>query len=92
MSYARQYDDDDELELEDDEDVITLGREELDDEPWDDGPDLGPDERDRDLLDGSWEQRYYAGQAGQRDWSTVYTGLAILVLLSILVPVVLVLQ
>jgi hypothetical protein len=52
----------------------------------DDGPDLGPDERDRDLLDGSWEQRYYAGQMRRRDWHGVYVGLTLLVLLGLLIP------
>ena len=52
----------------------------------DDGPNLGPDERDRDLLDGSWEQRYYAGRFRQRDWKGVYVGLTLLVLLGLLIP------
>jgi hypothetical protein len=54
-------------------------------------PDLGPDERDRDLLDGSWEQDYYAGRHRTRDWHSVYVGLALLVLLSLVVPALLVL-
>ncbi|MGK2964431.1 MAG: hypothetical protein ACSLFM_02365, partial [Tepidiformaceae bacterium] len=52
-------------------------------EDWE-APDLGPDERDRDLLDGSWEMKYYSGQVNRRDWSNVYLGIGILVVLSIL--------
>lgn len=92
MGYSRSYRDDGETDDDDgqDEDVITLGAE-FDETPeWARQPDLGPDERDADLMDGSWEQRYYAGQQNKRDWSTVYTAVAILVLLAILVPTLLV--
>lgn len=51
---------------------------------------LGPDERDRDLMDGSWEQRYYAGRQRRRDWSGIMAGLGLLVLLGLLLPAVLV--
>ena len=71
----------------DDEDTITLGRE---DASTEDGPNLGPDGRDRDLMDGSWEQRDYAGRVKQRDWGRVQLGLALLVLLAIVIPGVLV--
>jgi len=54
-------------------------------------PDLGPDERDMDLIDGSWEERYYAGRTRQRDWTNVYVGIGILVVVSMLLPAVLVL-
>jgi hypothetical protein len=54
-------------------------------------PDLGPDERDRDLLDGSWEERYYGGRVRRRDWNAVYVGVALLIVLAFLVPAVLVL-
>ena len=53
-----------------------------------DEPDLGPDERDRDLLDGSWEQRYYAGAVRSRDWRSIGIGLGLLVLLAMLVSLV----
>lgn len=54
----------------------------------DSGPDLGPDERDADLLDGSWEERYYAGRLRTRDWNSVSLGLALLLLFAIVaVPV-----
>ena len=56
-----------------------------------DEPDLGPDDRDRDLMDGSWEARYYGGRVRRRDWHSVYVGLAILILLGFLVPAVVVL-
>ena len=80
MGYSRSYRDDDELDDEDGqevpEDVISLGPE-FDEQPaWAQQPDLGPDERDAVLMDGSWEQRYYAGQERQRDWTTVYAALA----------------
>jgi hypothetical protein len=48
----------------------------------------GPDERDLDLLDGSWESRYYGGKIKRRDWSTVMLGVALLVALSLIVPMV----
>ena len=50
----------------------------------------GPDERDRDLLDGSWEERYYAGRAHRRDWSAVGVGITLLVLLALVLPILLV--
>lgn len=56
----------------------------------DDPLDLGPDERDLDLLDGSWEQQYYSGQLRQRDWQTILLGLALLALLAMLLPLVMV--
>ncbi len=52
-----------------------------------DEPDLGPDERDRDLMDGTWEERHYSGRAPSRDWRSIGVGLALLVLLAMLVPV-----
>lgn len=55
-----------------------------------DEPDLGPDERDMDLMDGSWEQRYYAGRVRSRDWSSIMLGLGLLVLLGLLLPAILV--
>lgn len=73
----------------DDEDVIALGDDEWEDDPGDEEIDLGPDERDRDLMDGSWEQNYYAGRARQRDWTTIYTALALLIVLAMVVPVLL---
>lgn len=53
------------------------------DGPWED---LGPDERDRDLMDGTWDDRYYRGGHKGRDWKNVQLGLALLVLLGLLVP------
>ncbi len=73
----------------DDEDVIPLGDDEDDDEDY--GPDLGPDERDMDLMDGTWEQRYYAGQQKTRDWGSVLVGVALLALLAMVLPMLLVL-
>jgi len=51
-------------------------------------PDLGPDERDRDLMDGTWEERYYSGRRRTRDWRAVGAGLGLLVLLALLIPVI----
>ncbi len=50
---------------------------------------LGPDERDRDLMDGSWEAKHYANRQPKRDWKNVQMGLAIFVLLSLVVPLLL---
>jgi hypothetical protein len=49
----------------------------------------GPDERDRDLMDGSWEARYYGGHIRQRDWSSVVIGLSLLLLMAFIVPIIL---
>jgi hypothetical protein len=68
----------------DDEDRISLGREAPS------NVDLGPDERDRDLLDGSWESDYYAGRTRSIDWQTVGIGVGILVLIALILPAVLV--
>lgn len=70
----------------DEQDRIPLGA----DPEAESGPDLGPDERDMDLMDGSWEQRYYSGQARSRDWNTIGMGIALLVLVSLVVPMFLV--
>ena len=70
----------------DEEDRIPLGA----DSEADAGPDLGPDERDMDLMDGSWEQRYYSGKEGGRDWNTIGVGIGLLVLVSLVVPMFLV--
>lgn len=57
---------------------------------FDDEPELGPDERDRDLMDGSWEERYYAGRIRRRDWSSVLLALALLALIGMIIPAILV--
>lgn len=56
----------------------------------DDDKDLGPDERDLDLMDGSWEERYYRGLERRRDWRAIYLGISLLVLLAFLIPLILV--
>lgn len=53
-------------------------------------PNLGPDERDMDLLDGSWEREYYAGRRPGRDWKTIGVGMGLLVLLAMILPAILV--
>jgi hypothetical protein len=77
----------------DDEDRIPLGVPPglADDEYDNDEPDLGPDERDRDLMDGSWEERYYAGTTQNRDWGFVQLAIAVVVVLGLVVPAILVL-
>ena len=70
----------------DEEDRIPLGA----DPEAETGPDLGPDERDMDLMDGSWEQRYYSGKQRTRDWNAIGMGIAVLVLVSLIVPMFLV--
>ncbi len=62
-----------------------------DDEFDEDEVDLGPDERDADLLDGSWEEDYYAGRLRRRDWSSIGVAVALLFLLGLLLPSLLVL-
>ena len=56
-----------------------------------DGTAPGPDERDLDLLDGSWEQQYYSGEIRTRDWNAVGVGVALLVIASLVIPMFLVL-
>ena len=52
---------------------------------------LGPDERDRDLLDGTWEQEYYAReQRPSRDWGAIGVGFAVLLLLAMILPTLLI--
>ena len=62
--------------------------EEFDDE--DDIPDLGPDDRDRDLMDGSWEAEHYSGRRKTRDWSTITAGIALLIVIALVLPMLLV--
>lgn len=51
---------------------------------------LGPDERDRDLLDGSWEQEYYArSQRAPRDWNAIGVGIALLLVMGMILPTIL---
>ena len=44
-----------------------------------DEPDLGPDERDLDLMDGSWEREYYSGRMKTRNWNAIGAGIGILI-------------
>lgn len=53
--------------------------------------DLGPDERDLDLMDGSWEQEYYAGRMKTRNWNAIGAGIALIVVASLLIPMIMVL-
>jgi hypothetical protein len=65
--------------------------EEDEQDDWPEEKDLGPDERDRDLMDGTWEQEYYSGRAKTRDWNAITAGVALLVLIAIVLPMFLVL-
>lgn len=73
---------DDEPDDEDDEPIL-LGEVSREDN-------LGPDEHDADLMDGSWEAKYYARRNRSHDWTAIMTGLGLLVLLGMLLPVILV--
>ncbi len=57
----------------------------------DDGVDLGPDERDLDLMDGSWEQAYYSGRVKTRNWNAIGAGIALVVVASLVIPMIMVL-
>ena len=46
----------------------------------------GPDERDMDLMDGSWEAQYNSGERRSIDWNAVSIGLGILVLIGLVLP------
>ena len=61
------------------------------DDEFDDDDDLvlGPDERDRDLLDGTWEQKYYSSDRRSRDWNTIGIGIALLFLIGMILPTIL---
>jgi hypothetical protein len=59
------------------------------DEDFEESPDLGPDERDADLLDGTWEQRYYTQRASGPDWHGIQVGIALLLAIALLVPLIL---
>jgi hypothetical protein len=67
MTQPEIYDEDDfEDELEDDGEEV----------------DLGPDERDLDLLDGTWEDDYYAGRQRSRDWQSITVAISVLILVA----------
>jgi hypothetical protein len=78
----------------DEEDTFSLGldgEDEYDDEDWDEYTDApGPDERDRDLMDGSWEQKYYSGRLRSMDWNSILVAIALLALAGLIVPTILV--
>ena len=74
------FDDDDAYDDEDDDGPIVLGR-----VPRDETQDLGPDEHDMDLLDGSWEEEYYSGRHRTRNWNAIMLALALLIVLGLLI-------
>ena len=55
-----------------------------------DDENLGPDERDRDLMDGSWEADYYSGRQKTRDWNAITIGVGLIVLIALVLPMFLV--
>jgi len=73
-------------EWEEAEEPISLGG----DESWAEPRELGPDDRDRDLMDGSWEQQYYSGRMRSIDWHNVTIAIGLLALLGITLPAILV--
>lgn len=73
-----EWDDD-----EDDDGPIMLGAPPADEE--DDGIELGPDERDMDLMDGTWESEYYSGRQRVRNWNLIMLVLGLLVVAGLLV-------
>lgn len=77
MARVRYEDDDEEFEEDDEYDGL-------------DGPDLGPDERDADLLDGSWERRYYTEPSARgRDWRSIQVGIGLLLVMALVLPLIL---
>ena len=71
-----------------DGDEDELGDEPLQGEPIEIDGDVapGPDERDLDLMDGSWEEDYYSGNRRSLDWNAISVGLGILVLIGLVLP------
>lgn len=67
--------------------ITIAGDPEEPDDYRDDAP--GPDERDLDLMDGSWEQEYYSGRRRTRNWNAIGVGIAILVIAGLVVPMIL---
>jgi hypothetical protein len=73
-------------EFDEDDGPIHLGG----DEGEMDDRDLGPDEFDRDLLDGTWEQQYYSGRVRSVDWHNITVALGLLALIAMILPAILV--
>jgi len=80
----RPAEDEDRVPLGLDEDEIV--EEHLDDEVFA----YGPDERDRDLIDGSWEERYYSREHRERNWGAIGLAVAIILVLAMVLPGILV--
>ena len=73
------------------EDTFALGLDDEAEDDWDDEESApGPDERDMDLMDGSWEQDYYSGRQRSVDWNAILVGMGLLALAGMLIPVMLV--
>lgn len=51
---------------------------------------LGPDERDMDLIDGSWEGDHYAGRHKRRDWQNIGLAFGLLIVVAMILPGILV--
>ena len=67
--------------------ITVAGDTEEQDDYRNDAP--GQDERDLDLMDGSWEQEYYSGRRRTRNWNAIGVGIAILVIAGLVVPMIL---
>ena len=67
--------------------ITVAGDPEEQDDYRNDAP--GPDERDLDLMNGSWEQEYYSGRMKTRNWNAIGVGIAILVIAGLVVPMIL---
>jgi hypothetical protein len=68
-----------------------LDGDELEDDLEEEGIDLGPDDRDRDLMDGTWAQKYYSGKMKSRNWNAITAGVALVVVASLIIPMLMVL-
>ena len=60
-----------------------------DEDEYADEIDLGPDERDADLMDGRWEDRYYSGQVRNRDWNSIYLAIGLVAVMAMVLPLIL---
>jgi hypothetical protein len=74
--------------IRDGDELEDLDLDELDELEDELRPSLGPDERDADLMDGTWETRYYTGQTRSRDWNAVGIGIGLLLVTALVVPLV----
>ena len=73
----------------DEDDTFALGLDDEVEDGWDSVSGApGPDARDLDLLDGSWEQQYYSGRVRSFDWNSLLVAFALLALAGLIVPLI----